>query len=478
MSLVLALLPLSWGVHQVGAVVVPTGAAGFNPAVNYNLPNFAYSPNIRKFVDALPGLGAVGCTRSNPFGTGTCNENDLGQYIPIAQPDTTTYADADYYAINAEQYQVKMHSDLPPTWVRGYMQSNATSPSVQNVKQYLGPAIIAKTFDYTRQANTNGNGKPVRVLFKNNLPLETQTTPGILVPKHFIPVDTTYMGAGTGPNLTAELYTQNRATIPHLHGGATPWISDGTPHQWLVPAGQATSYPNGPSLQNVPDMPVPGAGMATLYWSNQQSGRLMFYHDHAYGMTRHNVYAGMAAPFLLIDQVEEDMITGSNVSRAFTAPNAVLPNLGGVYKYGIPLVIMDKTFVNDATTPPGPGFTGTPTNPTLTDDPLWATYVGTGGGNLWFPHEYMPNQDIYDPSGANPLGRWDYGPWLNPPAVPINATLPSPSGTPESFMDTMTVNGTAFPYVNVPASAVRFRILNACNDRSLNLSLFVADPAG
>ncbi len=45
-------------------------------------------------------------------------------------------------------------------------------------------------------------------------------------------------------------------------------------------------------------------------------------------------------------------------------------------------------------------------------------------------------------------------------------------------MDTMVVNGTAFPYVNVPASAVRFRILNACNDRTVNLSLFVADPAG
>ncbi len=90
--LIVALLGLSWGIDPAGAqTVVPTGAAGFNPYVNYQVPNFAYSPNIRKFVDALPGLGASGCTRSTPFGTGTCNENDLGQYIPVAVPGTTTF---------------------------------------------------------------------------------------------------------------------------------------------------------------------------------------------------------------------------------------------------------------------------------------------------------------------------------------------------------------------------------------------------
>ena len=33
----------------------------------------------------------------------------------------------------------------------------------------------------------------------------------------------------------------------------------------------------------------------TFYWTNQQGGRLMFYHDHAYGITRLNVYVGEAA---------------------------------------------------------------------------------------------------------------------------------------------------------------------------------------
>ncbi len=533
MGLVLALTGLYWGSNQANAQVFgppianPAGAAGFNSNVNYDLPNWAYSPNIRKFISALPGLGAPGCTPN--FGAGTCNENNLNQYIPIARPDTTTFPDADYYVIGASQYSLKLHSDLPATTLRGYRQENAPGfAGVQNVNQYLGPMIIAKSYDPTKPPGENGNGKPVRVLYKNELPL---TSDPITHGNLFLPVDPTVMGAGMGP-VAGVNYTQNRIAL-HLHGGATPWISDGTPHQWITPAGEPAVagqplYQKGASFANVPDMvngssyPGPGNpsalsvypggfpaqpciggpcfvpsgtdGMGTLYYTNQQSGRLMFYHDHAYGITRLNVYAGLAAPFLLTDQVEEDMISGTNVSGASTGK--VLPDLGGVYHYGIPLVIQDKTFVNDATTPPGAGFPAgaTPTHPTAVDlpgrpasDPRWNSVGGNGvwaagttppaGGSLWLPHEYMPNEDIYDPSGANPRGRWDYGPWLNPPAVPLNANLPTPTITPEAFMDTMLVNGTPYPYVNVPAGAVRFRILNACNDRSLNLSLFVADPA-
>src|ERR1700674_6118572 len=75
------------------AALYPPGL-GFNPVVNYEKPNFAYSPNIRKFVDSLPGLGKPGCTVSIPPGLpgiNSCNENNLGQYIPVAVPDTTTY---------------------------------------------------------------------------------------------------------------------------------------------------------------------------------------------------------------------------------------------------------------------------------------------------------------------------------------------------------------------------------------------------
>ncbi len=57
-------------------------------------------------------------------------------------------------------------------------------------------------------------------------------------------------------------FKDNRATL-HLHGGITPWISDGTPHQWITPAGETTAYPQGVSVQNVPDMKTDGATAAT-----------------------------------------------------------------------------------------------------------------------------------------------------------------------------------------------------------------------
>jgi FtsP/CotA-like multicopper oxidase with cupredoxin domain len=453
------------------------------------LPNFANSPNLRKFVDALPGLGAA-------------NANLLGQYIPLANPDTTTYPDADYYVIGLAEYHEQMNSDLPATGtlLRGYYQINSgTVGPTDHANRYLGPLILARSYDPTKPAGVNGNGKAVRVLFENLLPTGAA---GDL----FLPVDMTVMGAGMGP-VAGQNYTQNRSTI-HLHGGATPWISDGTPHQWITPAGETLIpagatydvYRKGVSFQNVPDMigagksiptPAPGDGLGTFYWSNQQSARLMFYHDHAYGITRLNVYGGVAAGYLLVDQVEDDMITGSNVSGAFTSPKAVLPDqanigVGGVYYYGIPLVIQDKTFVNDSTTLPDPSFPGTatPTAPTAVadargaaTDPLWATYVGTPGGNLWMPHEYMPNENIYDPSGFNMMGRWDYGPWVNPAMIPMAYTLPSPCIIPETYGDTPVVNGCAYPYVTLPPTAVRFRILNACNDRFLNLQFYYVDPA-
>jgi FtsP/CotA-like multicopper oxidase with cupredoxin domain len=116
-------------------------------------------------------------------------------------------------------------------------------------------------------------------------------------------------------------------------------------------------------------------------------------------------------------------------------------------------------------------------------------------GDLWMPHVYMPNQNKYDISGINAFGRWHYGPWFWPPTSNIvHGPVPNPyvgtapwegaevPGTPnpsmamEAFMDTQLVNGTAYPYMDVEPKAYRFRILNASNDRFVNLQMYVADP--
>ncbi|WP_440950678.1 hypothetical protein [Methanosphaerula subterraneus] len=396
----------------------------------------ALSGGIRKFISALPS-------------------------ISVAVPDTTTYPDADYYELELRQYTQQLHPDLPATTLRGYVQVK-NGQDVSPIS-YLGPTIVAQ------------RDRAVRVKFTNKLPTGAG---GNL----FLPVDPTVMGAGMGPlgmNANPMDYTQNRANI-HLHGGATPWISDGTPHQWITPAGENTPYPKGVSVVNVPDMPDPGDGSMTFYYTNQQSARLMFYHDHSYGITRLNVYAGEAAPYLVTDKIEQDMIAGTNNSGINPTGAKVLPDAG------IPLVIQDKTFV-DATTI---GF----------QDPTWkwGSTPGTAHtGDLWLPHVYMTNQNPYDSSGTNAYGRWHYGPWFWPPTTVVhgptanpyyNPSNPSPSepalipGVPsnsmgmESYMDTPVVNGEAYPYLDVQPTTVRFRILNAADDRFVNLQLYVADP--
>lgn len=471
-------VPTASGATATATIDPLTGAV---TALTVTTPGSGYvTPGIRKFVDTLPGLGAAGA-------------NNLGQYIPVAVPDTTTYPGTDYYEIAVVQYREQMHSDLPATLLRGYVQlATATTPGATPLvntdgtpillpngtqaigvdrPHYLGP-LISATKD-----------KPVRITFRNLLPTGVA---GNL----FLPVDTTVMGAGMGPDMAgmAEpdplhpmagmipkpmgVFAENRATL-HLHGGISPWISDGTPHQWITPAGETTSYPKGVSVVNVPDMPDPGPGAMTFFYTNQQSARLMFYHDHAWGITRLNVYAGEAAAYTITDPAEQKLIA-----------NGVIP------ADQIPLVIQDKTFVPSV-------------EQLAVQDPLWNLDLWGGYGNLWVPHVYVPAQNPGDVSGVNQYGRWAYGPWFWPPtndvlyppvANPYYDPMADPDlgwvepplmpGTPfismgmEAFNDTPLVNGTVYPTVNLEAKPYRLRILNAANDRFFNLHFYEADATG
>lgn len=76
-----------------------------------NAGTFVITGGIRKFIDSLPGLGPTGA-------------NTLGKFLPEAVPDTTTYPGSDYYIIELREYTEKMHTDLPPTTLRGYVQVN------------------------------------------------------------------------------------------------------------------------------------------------------------------------------------------------------------------------------------------------------------------------------------------------------------------------------------------------------------------
>lgn len=419
----------------------------------FDLTASSITGGMRKFVDELPQFGAN---------------------IPIAMPDTTSYPGSDYYEIELGEYTMQMHSDLVnPTTLRGYRQVNMGG----SLYSYLGPAIVV-------QKNT-----PVRIKFINSLP----TGEGGNL---FIPVDSTVMGSGPGEYLPMmenladpqnpvcsnpglkdpRCYSENRATL-HLHGGISPWISDGTPHQWITPAGENTNYPQGVSVRNVPDMNTCSAendGCSTFYYTNQQSARLMFYHDHAWGITRLNVYAGEAAAYIITDGTEQALVGAGLIPGAAET---------------IPLVVQDKTFV--------------PSQAQLDwQDETWDTARWGGEGSLWVPHVYSPAQNPGDASGVNEFGRWAYGPWFWPPTnsvdyPPIDNAYYDPACDPdlgwceplqmpstpynsmgmESFNDTPVVNGIAYPTLTLDPKAYRFRILNAANDRFFNLSLYQAIDA-
>ena len=138
--------------------------------------------------------------------------------------------------------------------------------------------------------------------------------------------------------------------------------------------------------------------------------------------------------------------------------------------------------------------------------------------NFWSPHVYMTNQWPGNPDGSNtnPMGRWDYASWFwppfngNPGQYTVRGELPCPTAydptmtcpgfpsalaaapsnevngdvhlgqgstvsmVPEGFMDTPLVNGVAYPKLTVDPKPYRFRILSIANERTFNLSWFLA----
>ena len=165
----------------------------------------------------------------------------------------------------------------------------------------------------------------------------------------------------------------------------------------------------------------------------EQSARFVWYHDHAWGITRVNAYAGIATGLLIRDNFELNL---KNQGLPEYIENSVL---GAKTVLELPVVVQDKIFV-------GPDI--------LAVDPTWSG--STAPGSLWYAHQY-------DTTRYGKLGPAPFGP---PPAVSV---------VPEFFGDTMLVNGTVYPETTVEARRYRLRILNACNARFLNLQMYIDD---
>ncbi len=170
------------------------------------------------------------------------------------------------------EVEQKLHNDLPLTTVWGYDG------------QYPGPTIEAQ------------QGEPIYVRWQNELPDD-----------HLLPEDTT---------IHSDLIpydTPGVRVVTHLHGGNVESESDGHAQAWFTRDFQET----GPKFEK-----------NDYYYVNDQPPTTLWYHDHSLGITRLNVYAGLAGFYLLRNEHEQEL---------------GLPE----GEYEIPLVLQDRSFNDD-----------------------------------------------------------------------------------------------------------------------------------
>ena len=192
--------------------------------------------------------------------------------------------------------------------------------------------------------------------------------------------------------------------VAHLHGGHTDFPYDGNPEFFFSPGYTI----RGPQWLD----------KKYLYDNSQPAGTL-WYHDHALGITRLNVYAGMAG-FYIVRDADDTGLFGNSLS---------LP----AWPYEAAFAIQDRMFKDN----------GELFYPAFPGDPAYADFITGEGADL--------------PPGNFPDG--------------------GPTALAEFFGDHMVVNGKIWPKMNVERRNYRFRLLNGCDSRFLAVQFFEV-PAG
>jgi spore coat protein A len=369
----------------------------------------------RAFAEAIPG--------------GTLSPEDIAKFqssllVPPAMPraaklQVTGGKNVDYYEIAVRQFaQQILPVGLPATTVWGYGPAfPGATPAIFNAPSLT---IEAK------------HDSPVRVKWINQL----VDGNGAYLP-HLLPVDQTLHWAnppgGTAGRdrrpifaSTPGPYTGPVPLVTHVHGSNRVGDeSDGYAEAWFLP--DATNIPAGYATvgtwydyfanKATGKFGVNwGPGYATFQYPNSQRASTAWYHDHALGMTRLNVYAGPAGFFIIRGGPDDTVIDSRNGKLAtLPGPAPAMGDPAGVSYYEIPIAIQDRSFNTD--------------------------------GSLFYPS----SRAFFD--GIE-------GPYL--PATDI-----SPIWNPEFFGNCMMVNGNTWPQLEVEQRRYRFRLLNGCNSRFL-----------
>ena len=276
---------------------------------------------------------------------------------------------------------------------------------------------------------------------------------------HLLPIDQTVhwanppMDCSDGTTRTdcagndPEHYQGPVPIITHVHGAHVDPHSDGYPEAWYLPDAKniPRNFATSGSLFDDATGTNPGnLGYADFFYRQDQPATTLWYHDHTLGMTRNNVYAGPAGFW---------MIRGGNYDGGddFSTPaqnDAVLPGPAPVAHEEvldlnvpgdpvrnkireIPIVIQDRSFDHS-------------------------------GAKLFYPKQ----RAFFEGVAPKEL-KIDFAP----------DTDVLPTWQPEAFFNVMVVNGVSWPSLDVAQDRYRFRLLNGCNSRFLNLALKVVSSS-
>ncbi|NTV37738.1 MAG: multicopper oxidase domain-containing protein, partial [Anaerolineales bacterium] len=336
----------------------------------------------------------------------------------------------DYYEISMKQITEQiLPAGLPPTTVWGY--GAVKSASRRGLLLHNAPSL---TIEATA-------GRPVRVKWINDL----KDGAGNYLP-HLLPVDQTLhwanpvggtAGRDTRPvfDSTPGPYTGPVPIVTHVHGAVGVGDeSDGYAEAWYLPAAAnippeyatvGTWYDTFAAKAAGKFATAWGPGFATFQYPNANRASTIWYHDHALGMTRLNVYAGPAGFYIIRGGPDGDaavLDTRTNTTAVLPGP---APREGDPFPpvtpyYEFPVAIQDRAFNAD--------------------------------GSLFYPN----TREFFDGATAALPGY-------------IPATDLSPIWNPEFFGNMVMVNGNTWPFQNVEQRRYRIRFLNGCQSRFLIL---------
>ena len=248
------------------------------------------------------------------------------------------------------------------------------------------------------------NDNPLEITWQNKL---TDATGNPL--PHLLPVDASLHWAYSLHGYEQNSIEQDGVPlVPHVHGGRNDSPFDGNPEYFFSPGFSV----RGPRW--VDQKYIYGGSD----WNN--AAGMMWYHDHALGITRLNVYAGLAGFFPLRD--DDDTGTAANPLGLPADP------------YELGFAVQDRMFRN----------TGELFYPAFPGDPAYDDFI-TGEGVVLPP---------------------DFG----------------PTALAEFFGDHMVVNGIIWPKYSVEQRQYRVRFMNGTDSRFMRLKLKVVaagetDPA-